>query len=112
MDEEMINRELRGVKSAVDGLRSSVDGLHAETADSRAISRRTIATLVRLEGKMDDMAERMATKDDLSAHKSAMDARFDDAAKSLDDMRFRWAVHSDTLVQHDKRLKKLEARRS
>jgi hypothetical protein len=34
----------------------------------------------------------------------------DASARANEDMRFRYAVHADTLLEHDKRLKKLDAR--
>jgi len=47
--------------------------LKAATTDVRTTSRRIAATLVRLESKVDDVAERMATKDGLKAIKSRLD---------------------------------------
>lgn len=73
-----------------------IEQMKREIEDIKSINRRIIATLVRLEGKVDDMAERMATKDDLAALHGEMMRRFDAFAHLFD----------------DKRLKKLEARRA
>ena len=82
--------------------------LDAVVDDIQSVNRRIVSTIVRLEGKMDDMAERMATKDDVSG----LTKRIDGLSGSYEDMRYRWAVHADTLSDHAKRLKKLEAKRA
>jgi len=92
MDEEM-KQELTAIKT--------------ELKELRATDRRIIAMLVRLEGKFDDMGERMATKETVDV----ISRNVDGLAKQFEEFRFRLAVQSDTLVKHDKRLTKLEARR-
>ena len=87
-----------------------MDDVKREIESLKADNRRIIATLVRLEGKMDDMSERMATELATKADISRVMKSVDGLAGQLDDMRFRYAVHSDTLQQHDARLKKLEKR--
>lgn len=82
--------------------------LDATVLDVQSVNRRIISTIVRLEGKMDDMAERMATKDDIAG----LTKRIDGLSGSYEDIRYRWAVHADTLSDHAKRLKKLESKRA
>lgn len=88
-----------------------MENVRQEIESLKTVNRRIVATLVRLEGKVDDMAERMATKDDLAQLRSEMNQRSDDLVARFEDLRFRYSVHADTLFTHDKRLKKLEARR-
>lgn len=92
----------------MDDMKRELVAVKNDIEDLRSVNRRIIATLVRLEGKFDDMVERMATKD----HFEVLIHRMDGFAGQLEDSRFRWAAHADTLVSHDKRLRKLEARRS
>lgn len=82
--------------------------LERSVDELKASNRRIVAMLLRLEAKVDGMA----TRDALAMLESRVMKRFDGFAKLFEDMRFRWAVHADTLVQHDRRLKRLEARRA
>lgn len=72
-----------------------------------AVNRKIFAILARIESRLDVMA----TKEDLAgfALKSHMDERFDGLARQIEDIRFRLAVHSDTLLSHHQRLSKLES---
>lgn len=97
MDEDM-KRELLALKEQV--------------SEVRIVNRRIIATLVRLEGKVDDLSDRMLTKEEFHSFKDSVNRRFDGFAALFEEFRFRWSVHADTLTWHDKRLTRLEARRS
>ena len=92
----------------MDEMKRELAALKTEVTDIQTINRRIIATLVRLEGKVDDLAERMATKDNFNT----LMTRMDGFAGRLEDMRWSWAVHADILGQHDKRIKRLETRRA
>ncbi len=72
-----------------------------------ASNRRVVAMLVRIEARLGETA----TKFDLAQLESRVNQRIDGVAGQIDDLRFRYAIHSDTLMTHDKRLKKLEGRR-
>lgn len=68
------------------------------------MNKRIIGTLVRLEGKFDDMAERMATKDDVAELRGQVAG----LAGKVDDMRLDWAKHHVRLDDHEQRLGRLE----
>ena len=92
-------------------LRREIDGMKNEMADLKAMFRRTMMTVARMDGKIDDIQHgmaSMATKGDISA----LNERMDGFAGLLLDSRQRWAVHADTLNQHHDRLTKLEQRRA
>ena len=73
---------------------------------------RIMVTTAQFAGDLADLKgfimKNMATKDDISA----LNARMDGFSGLLEDSRYRWAVHSDTLTSHDARLRKLESRKS
>lgn len=100
MSDEM-KRELAGLSADVGRMRGDITEIRGDINDIRAVNRRVIATLVRLEGKFDDMAERMVTKDEFSA----VSSRIDGLAGKIDDMRYDWA-------KHEARIGVLEKRRS
>lgn len=91
-----MNARFDGLSARVDAGFARLDG---EVADVRAENRRIIATVVRLEGKMDDMADRMATKDDVSTVLGHVDG----LAGRIDDMNLRWANHDDRITAVEKR---------
>ena len=82
--------------------------LKTDVEDIKSVNRRIIATLVRLEGKVDDMGERMATKDDIGRVMNHIDG----LGAKVEDFNFRLAAQGYALDDHDKRLKKLETKRS
>lgn len=116
MSEDMKKR-VEDVSAKVDALNARVDmgfarveagfarvdagfaRVDVELSDHRVIHRRIISTLVRLEGKVDDLAERMATKDDIAA----VNGRIDGLAGRLDDFHFRWANHEERITALEKR---------
>ena len=85
---EEMERELRALKSMMERTMIAVARMAGDIAEMKQV-----------------MATKMATKDDISS----LNARMDGFSGLLQDSRLRWAVHSDTLSEHDKRLKKLEA---
>jgi hypothetical protein len=71
--------------------------------------RRTMINIARMDGNIHEMNRSiatMATKDDISG----LNTRMDGFSGLLLDSRQRWAVHADTLTQHNERLTKLESR--
>lgn len=74
-----------------------------------AVMRTMAAAVVRIEATQADMKsymlEKFVTRDEFHA-------RMDGFSAKLDESRFRWAVHADTLQRHDERLSALEKRRS
>jgi hypothetical protein len=73
--------------------------------DMKQQMNRTMMAVARIEGMLAEMMAVMATKADISR----LNERMDGFSGLLLDMRHRWAIHADTLVEHDKRLKKLES---
>lgn len=87
------------MRQELNQLTAKVDGLSADFSDMRSIMRRVISTMVRLEGKFDDMAERMATKDDVAAVKKDVLG----LTAKVDDMRFDWAKHEVRITDLERR---------
>ncbi|MDE2143758.1 MAG: hypothetical protein KGL74_12780 [Elusimicrobia bacterium] len=87
-------------------MRKELDGVKSEMRDLKAMFRRTMLHMARVDGNMDEMRRSMATKDDISG----LNSRMDGFAGLLLDSRQRWAVHADTLTQHHERLAKIEGR--
>lgn len=110
-----LGEKMAGLDTKVSGLDARVAGLEAKTTDLYGVSRRMIATLVRLEDKMDDMAERMATKDDIRV----MNSRLDDFTADIQAARRDRALQSETFMagqrrldDHELRITRLETRKS
>lgn len=89
-------------------MRKEMDGVQSEMKDLKTMFRRTMVNVARLTGDVGEIKDYLktsvATKDDISA----LNARMDGFSGLLLDSRQRWAVHADTLKQHDDRLTKLE----
>lgn len=98
---EAMRQELNGVRDEVKSLGIKVGSLE------EAMHRMAVA-FARMTGDMADIKANMATRSDISA----LNARMDGFSGLLEDSRTRWAVHADVLAQHDKRLGRLERRRS
>ena len=121
-----MRRDIRELKQAVEStnaaLRQAVEGLNATNAavvstnaelnSTNSRLNRTMISVSQLVGDMSDMkqylAENMATKKDMSD----LNSRMDGFSGLLLDSRHRWAVHAETLSNHDERIKKLESRPS
>jgi chromosome segregation ATPase len=73
--------------------------------DVRVVNRRIVATLVRLEGKVDDMGAQMATslatKDDISRVMNHVDG----LARKVEDFTLRLGGQGRALDDHDSRFK-------
>ncbi len=101
MDE--MKREIGELKDSVARIDASVTRLDS-TVNRMAV---TVAQLVGgLSDMKDFLAENMATKKDISN----LNSRMDGFSGLLLDSRHRWAVHAETLAQHDARLTKIETR--
>lgn len=109
------NAELSATNSRLDNTNARFDNLNGEfnaanaglnTTNSRLD--RTMISVAQLVGDMADvkvyLAENMATKKDMSD----LNSRMDGFSGLLLDSRHRWAVHAETRVDHDARIKKLE----
>ena len=90
----------------IEAMKHDIEQLKTDMTDVRGTNRRIVATLVRLEGKFDDMAGRMATKDDLSAIKGQLD----DFTADIQAARRDRTLQSDSYMAHQKRLDDHEAR--
>lgn len=97
-----------GLKKAVEKTHALIESLSAnmitEFAQTNAKLDRTMVTVAQLVGKVGEMDDKISTKADISW----LNERMDGFAGLLLDSRHRWAIHADVLVEHDKRLKKLE----
>ncbi len=99
MDEEMV-REIAGVKRQIADLSDRLE----------KNSRQIMAYLARLTGEVSDIRRTMATKSELTAVRDEMNDRFDGMARQYDNLTYRAAVQKSRTDDHEKRLKKLEAR--
>ncbi len=87
-------------------MKREMSALKSDMTELKGMVRRIVVSVAKLTGKVADMEANMATKKDIGE----LNARMDGFSGLLLDMRHRWAIHADTLVDHDKRLKKLEPR--
>ena len=90
----------------IEAMKQDIEQLKTDMTDVRGTTRRIVSTLVRLEGKFDDMAERMATKDDLNRIKGQLD----DFTADIQAARRDRALQSDAYMAHQTRLDDHEAR--
>jgi hypothetical protein len=93
----------------IEEMKRELNVVKTEIADLKAMFRRTMLAVADMKGDIADMkhvmATQMATKSDISA----LNQRMDGFSSLLIESRMRWAVHSDVLAEHDKRLTKLES---
>jgi hypothetical protein len=91
-------------------MRKELDAVKNEMSDMKSVLRRVVVLSSQMKGDIaeikDYLKENMATKADMSA----LNERMDGFSGLLLDSRQRWAVHADTLKQHDGRLTALETR--
>jgi chromosome segregation ATPase len=102
------NAAVVSTNAKLDSTNARLDSTNAELNSTNSRLNRTMISVARLAGDMTDMkqylAENMATKKDMSD----LNSRMDGFSGLLLDSRHRWAVHAETLSEHDARLKKLE----
>jgi hypothetical protein len=93
-------------------MQRELNAVKSDMTDLKGMMRRTMMSVAKLTGEISDLKdylkENMATKADISA----LNKRMDCFSGLLEESRLRWAVHSDTLAQHDARLGKLERKSS
>ena len=106
---DAVRREINGLKESVARLDVTVARLDVTVARIDSTLNRVMITVAKIDGNMADMKnyldQNMATKTDISS----LNSRMDGFAGLLLDSRHRWAVHAETLTEHDSRLKKLES---
>lgn len=90
----------------IEAMKQDIEQLKTDMTDVRGTTRRIVATLVRLEGKVDAIAGRMATKDDLNPIKGQLD----DFTADIQAARRDRALQSDAYMAHQTRLDDHEAR--
>ena len=93
-----------------DEMRREIDGLKTEMAETKVVVRRLAIQMTKLTSEISEFKTQV--KSDLAVLLDTINRRFDGMAAILEDTRYRHAVHADTLLQHDLRLKKLESRGS
>ncbi len=86
-------------------MRREVNELKETVSRIDSTLNRVMSTVANVAGTLAEMKADMATRKDISD----LNSRMEGFAGLLPDSRHRWAVHAETLVQHDERLKKLEA---
>lgn len=94
------------------GIRKDMTEMRKDMSDLRSMFRRTIVHVAKMTGDVADiqrrMAEEMATKDDISMLAERMDRFAEDSEDALRD-RLR---HKTRLDEHQRRIERLEDRRS
>lgn len=102
------NAELNATNARLGNTNAELNSTNSRLSTTNSRLDRTMITVARLVGDMADvkvyLAENMATKKDMSD----LNSRMDGFSGLLLDSRHRWAVHAETLVDHDTRIKKLE----
>ena len=89
-------------------MKQRMDRFDSAVDDLKTVNRRIIATLIRLEGKVDDMSERMATKDDMASLENKLMNHIDGLGSKAEDFNFRIVTQGRAFDDHNARLKKLE----
>lgn len=95
-------------RQEISEMKAQVLDLSSRVCTLEEASRRFMVAVAKLMGDMADIKAAMGSM----ATKSDIAAQMDAFAGLREDMRRRWAVHSDTLARHDERIGKLERRRS
>ncbi|MBI2384399.1 MAG: hypothetical protein HYV14_00140 [Elusimicrobia bacterium] len=102
------NADLGKTNAKLDSTNAELGKTNAELGNTNSRLNRTMISVAGLVGEMAELkeylAENMATKKDMSD----LNSRMDGFSGLLLDSRHRWAVHAETLTNHDERLKKLE----
>ena len=109
---DITNAALVGTNAKLDITNADLASTNSDLSTTNSKLNRTMVSVAKLVGGMADMkrylAENMATKKDISD----LSTRMDGFSGLLLDSRHRWAVHAETLVDHDARLKSLESKAS
>jgi len=99
----------------IEAMKQNIEQLKTDMTDVRGTTRRIVSTLVRLEGKFDDMAERlateMATKGDINVIKNQLDGFTADIQAARRDRALQsdaYMAHQTRLDDHEARLKRIE----
>ncbi len=103
-----VTARLDNTNAELNTTNTKLNNTNAELNTTNAKLHRTMISVAQVVGDMADMkvylAENMATKKDMSD----LNSRMDGFSGLLLDSRHRWAVHAETLANHDERIKKLE----
>jgi hypothetical protein len=100
-------------------MKQDIEQLKTDMTGVRGTNRRIVATLVRLEGKVDDivgrMAAELATKTDLNVIKNQLDDFTADIQAARRDRTLQsesYMAHQKQLEDHEARIKSIETRES
>ena len=107
MSDDM-RREMDGLKAAVEKTNALIEGMGARFDKLDAKVDRTIVTVSQLVGSVYELDRKVSGMEIKMVTRDEFHSRMDGFAGLAEDSRQRWAVHANTLVEHDKRLKKLE----
>jgi len=104
---DRIDARFARVDERFDQIDARFAGVDARFDRMESVMRVMAAAIVRIEAAQGEMKrhmlEKFVTRDEFHNRMDAFSAK-------LDDSRFRWAVHADTLMKHDERLARLESR--
>jgi hypothetical protein len=89
-------------------MREEITALKSDLRDIKSVMRRVASAIVRIEEKFDDAPWR----EDLRRLGSRLNGRFDGLAGRIQDFDLRQAVQAGTLLDHDQRMRVLEAEAS
>ena len=123
MTEDMMKRELDGIKKSITGVEARLDrvetrlggvetrlgGVEKDMTDVKGTVRRTAGQVAQLVGEMAEVKKLLTPETSIEQHFAKLDKHMDGFARAIDDTRYRYSVHADTLLEHDKRLRRLEA---
>ncbi|MBI3552515.1 MAG: hypothetical protein HY077_08345 [Elusimicrobia bacterium] len=106
---------VQALKPSFDQLNSRFEGIAAQLQKIDAQFDKIDAQFARIDARFDDVEK------DAAAIKTVLGSLANDAARKedirrleekLDDQRYRCAGHAELLLEHDKRLRRLEGRRA
>jgi hypothetical protein len=105
-----MERKLTALRETTASVGHDVAILKTDMSEHRTILHRVMATVVTNEEKLGALMNQGGRLEKIETQLNRIVSMMDGFLRVNDDIRFRYAVHADTLLEHDKRLKKLEAR--
>ncbi|MFI5347065.1 MAG: hypothetical protein ACHQ51_11890 [Elusimicrobiota bacterium] len=94
----------------IEAMKKDIEQVKTDMTDVRGTTRRIVSTLIRLEGKVDDISGRMATEIATKLDLNGIKNQLDDFTADIQAARRDRALQSDAYMAHQKRLDDHEAR--
>jgi chromosome segregation ATPase len=104
-DVSVLKTDVSVLKTDMSVVKTDVTELKSDVSDIKSVMRRMASAIVRIEKKFDDMPWR----EDMRQLESRLNQRFDGLAGRIQDFDLRQAVQAGTLLDHDSRMRVLEA---